>query len=923
MRNNQPVTNEEYIIPEGLTLVSKTDLVGNIIECNDAFEAASGYSRDQLIGQPHNIIRHPDVPPAVFADLWHALKQGETWSQIVKNRREDGGFYWVRANATPIYTNGKVSGYMSVRTSATAAEKQAATQAYKDINAGKAKIRSARIFYGIDWNKLNFFSKLSPQFQLPLLMFLLYMIPLSVYAIANEYGIPTLLGIIVLGLVPPFLYGLKLQRTYQDAKKDLLTIASREHLSNQWFDPKTPLGKMKTAIRSVYLAAREQIEESAYQLDQAQLLQTAMDQVSTNIMITDANLNITYMNNDMVTFLNEKEAVLQTVLPEFKVQNLIGQNIDLFHKDPSHQRDILASLTQPYLGKVNIGEVHLELYIIPVFNRAGIRTATIAEWRDKTAEVQLLQEVNTAIQEAKSGRLDSRIDLSRVDGVAKELSQSINDLISAIERPINETVKIAVSLSEGNLTKHIEGQYSGLFAVLQDSLNVAVDSLNSMIAQTKEATTAVSNGAEQIYQGSIDLNNRTQNQAASLEETASSMEEMTAAVKQNADNSREASNVTQTTAQQASSGVEVMHRAINAMEQINESSQKINDIIGLIDSIAFQTNLLALNAAVEAARAGEHGRGFAVVAGEVRNLAGKSSEAAKDIRNLIEDTVKKVSEGTIHVKGSGDVLNEIVDSISNVNQIIEEIAASSNEQSEGVSLVNSSITNIDTAVQQNAALVEETAATSEELGDISKRMQTNISQFTINDSGASMHQGSNLFDFEGARRAHRQWRVKARAYVNDIEVDFDPNKAKDPTLCALGQWINNEGQAFSDSTTFQALNQKHSALHAQIETIINLKHNNDTDAANTAIEELTQQSEKVIELITQLENEISASSMNHNMTQAAAQPATTATPSIPAVHETINEPIKTYVKKEPKPAALQTPAPAQPSVNSDDEWTDF
>lgn len=922
MRNNQPITNDEYIVPEGLTLVSKTDLTGNIIECNDAFEAASGFSRAQLIGQPHNIIRHPDVPAAVFADLWASLKAGETWSQIVKNRRADGGFYWVRANATPIYTKGKVSGYMSVRTPATEAEKQAATQAYKEINAGKANIRAARISYGINWNKLNFFSKLDPQYQLPLLMLLVYVIPLSVYAIANGHGILTILTVIALGLIPPFLYGLKLQSVYRETQKDLLTIASKEHLSNQWFDPKTPLGKMKTATRAVYLSAREQIEESAYQLDQSQLLQTAMDQVSTNIMITDSNLCITYMNHDMVSFLKDKETTLQGALPDFKVSDLIGQNIDVFHKDPSHQRGILMDLKEPYLGKIDLGDVHLELYVIPVFNRAGIRTATIAEWRDKSAEVQLLQEVNATIQSAKKGKLDTRIDLSRVDGVAKELSQSINELIIAIEHPINETVKVAVSLSEGNLTKHIEGQYSGLFSVLQDSLNVAVDSLNSMIAQTKAATNAVNGGAEQIYQGSIDLNNRTQDQAASLEETASSMEEMTAAVKQNADNSREASLVTQTTAQQASSGVEVMHRAIDAMEQINTSSQKINDIIGLIDSIAFQTNLLALNAAVEAARAGEHGRGFAVVAGEVRNLAGKSAEAAKEIRGLIEDTVKKVSEGTVHVKGSGEVLNEIVESISNVNQIIEEIAASSNEQSEGVSLVNSSITNIDTAVQQNAALVEETAATSEELGEISKLMQRNVSKFIIHESNNINFQNMGGFDFESARRGHKQWRVKARAYVNDIEVDFDPVTAKDPTLCALGKWIKSEGQQFSHSITFQNLIKLHDKLHIQIGHIVDLKNDNKIEEANQAIEVLIEQSDEVIKLITQLEKEVVGSTGMEMRGQPNTPKITTKVTAHPPA-TTKAEPIKTYVKKEAKPAALQTPPPAQSSAGSDDEWADF
>ena len=915
MRNNQPITNEEYIIPEGLTLVSKTDLTGNITECNDAFEAASGFSRDQLIGQPHNIIRHPDVPEAVFADLWNSLKSGETWSQIVKNRRADGGFYWVRANATPIYTKGKISGYMSVRTPATEAEKSAASQAYKDIKAGKAKIQAARIFYGINWNKLNILSRLPIQYQLPFLMLLVYIIPLSAYAISDGYSLLTLFGVALFGLIPPFIYGLYLNKTQKETQKDLLTVASREHLGNEWFDPKTPIGKQKVAMRAVYLSAREQIEESAYQLDKARLLQTAMDQVSTNIMITDAKLNINYMNNHMLSFLEEKESTLKSALPQFKASELLGQNIDIFHKDPSHQRGLLNKLTEPYLGKITIEDTHLELYVIPVFNRVGVRTATIAEWRDKSAEVQLLHEVNATVQAAKAGQLNSRIDLSRVEGVAKELSESINELISSIEKPINETVKLAVSLSEGNLTQSLNGEYLGRFSLLQDSLNQGMDNLNALILQTQFAAQSLSNGVEQIYQGSIDLNSRTQKQAASLEETASSMEEMTAAVKQNADNSRDASNMTQTSAQQARSGVEVMHRAIEAMEEIHASSQKINDIISLIDSIAFQTNLLALNAAVEAARAGEHGRGFAVVASEVRSLAGKSAEAAKDIRGLIEDTVKKVSEGTVHVKASGDALNGIVDSISNIDQIITEIASSSNEQSEGVTLVNSSITDIDTAVQQNAALVEETAATSEELGSISKLMQTNISKFVINDTGEVPH--NNIFDFENARRSHKQWRIKARAYVNDIEVNFDSTVAKDPSLCALGHWINKEGQQFSSSATFQKLNQKHSELHIQIGKIVDFKDNGDIQAADQALEELIQQSDDVIDLITQLEKEITGAS---DMKMGTPPPKLATTPA--KVEHKTTASIKTYQKRTPQPVALQTPAPSQ-SSSSNDEWTDF
>jgi methyl-accepting chemotaxis protein len=734
MRNNQPVTNEEYLIPEGLTLVSKTDLTGSIIDCNDAFEAASGFSRNEILGQPHNLIRHPDVPEAVFSDFWNSMKKGRTWSQLVKNRRADGGYYWVRANASPLYTDGKISGYMSIRTPVTEQEKTAMAQAYTDIRAGKAKIKDARVYRGIDWRSLLFFGRIQPQYQLALLIFSIYLVPYIIYANIAGHAFFEQILVSTIVMIFPLVYGFNQQKNSQAAKNLLNKIASGDELSNEWFDPRTNTGQLQTSIRSVYLAAREHAEESEYQLDQSRQLQSAMDQVSSNVMIADSNLVINYMNNEMVTFMKEKEAVLKTVLPKFDANNLIGQNIDVFHKDPSHQRSMLNKITEPYTASIQVGHSHLEIYAIPVYNRAGLRTSTVAEWRDKTAEVQLVVEVNSAVEAAQQGLLDKRIDLSRVEGVTKQLSESINDLIIAVEKPINAAVEVAVALAEGDLTKRIKGDYQGRFGAMKDSLNTAVDNLNGMMIETRGATTSVHEGSRQIYDGSMALNDRTQQQAASIEETAASMEEMTSAVKQNADNAQQAAKETQTTATQAQAGVEVMHNAIESMEQINSSSQKINDIIGLIDSIAFQTNLLALNAAVEAARAGEHGRGFAVVAAEVRNLAGKSSDAAKDIRILIEDTVKKVSEGTLHVKGSGSALNEIVESIGKVNRIIEEIASSSNEQSIGVSQVNQAITEIDSAVQQNAALVEETAATSEELGKMSEKMSQNIAQFKLDDN---------------------------------------------------------------------------------------------------------------------------------------------------------------------------------------------
>lgn len=921
MRNNQPITNTEYKIPEGVTLVSKTDLVGNIIECNEAFQLVSGYSRAELIGQPHNLVRHPDIPEAVFADLWKALKKGHTWSQVVKNRRANGDHYWVRANATPIYTDGKISGYMSIRTPVTEAEKTATAQAYKDINAGKAKIKNGRVYTGFDWHKLKAFSRLAPQYQLTLLIGLLYLAPYITYSVIVGHSLLEQIAVGVIGLIPPFIYGYRLKKGNLRSEEQLFKVASGDQLSNDWFDPETNEGKRQTAIKSVYLASNEKTEDALFKLDKSQQLQTAMDQVSSNIMIADAKLEISYMNNDMKHFFVDRKSEFDKAVPGFDANNLIGQDIDVFHaNNPDYPRGILSKLTEPYTGQFNMGNIRIEVYAIPVFNHAGQRTATIAEWRDKTAEAQLLEQVGSTVADAQAGILSSRIDLSLVEGVTKELSVSINDLIEAIEKPIDEAVQVAVALSEGDLTKQVSGKYQGRFAVLQDSLNVAVNSLSSMMAQTKSAVHAVSGGAEQIYQGSIDLNDRTQSQAASLEETASSMEEMTSTVKQNASNAQQASEVTQKTSEQAKSGVVVMHSAIQSMEQINESSQKINDIIALIDSIAFQTNLLALNAAVEAARAGEHGRGFAVVAGEVRNLAGKSSDAAKDIRDLIEDTVKKVSEGTHHVKGSGDALNEIVESIDNVNQIIEEIASSSNEQSEGVSLVNSSITNIDTAVQQNAALVEETAATAEELGNMAKMMNKNVSQFVIDESISSGDLQTGDFDFEAARRGHRHWKVKARAYINDVDVSFDQSTADNPSACPLGNWVYGDGQRYNNLPSFQALEREHAEFHAIIGRIIQHKDLHDIELANKEMDEFVLQSEIVIEKINQLERELNG---GETMLQ---QPALTQSKPVKTA-KTAATPASAPAKKVKSPApdkssGLQKPAPVQ-EKNDSNEWSDF
>ncbi|MBM7131649.1 hypothetical protein ISS99_19165 [Dyella mobilis] len=257
--------------------------------------------------------------------------------------------------------------------------------------------------------------------------------------------------------------------------------------------------------------------------------------------------------------------------------------------------------------------------------------------------------------------------------------------------------------------------------------------LTGIVVEIRNASAAVGTSAKQLSQGNDDLNQRTQEQASSLEETASSMEQMTATVKHNADNANRADQLAQSARTQAQKGGEVVAEAITAMNGISDASHKIEDIIGVIDEIAFQTNLLALNAAVEAARAGEQGRGFAVVATEVRNLAQRSAAAAKEIKTLIADSAEKVNVGTELVNRSGRTLSDIVASVKRVTDIVAEIAAASQEQSSGIDQVNRAVVQMDNATQQNAALVEEAAAASRAMLEQAQQLAQQVTYFRLDE----------------------------------------------------------------------------------------------------------------------------------------------------------------------------------------------
>jgi methyl-accepting chemotaxis protein len=305
-----------------------------------------------------------------------------------------------------------------------------------------------------------------------------------------------------------------------------------------------------------------------------------------------------------------------------------------------------------------------------------------------------------------------------------------------VSRPLRDAVTVAQQVAAGDLTQEIGACTRCETGELMLALKDMMTRLQSLVAQVRSGTDTIATASSQIAAGNQDLSSRTEEQASSLEETASSMEELTSTVKQNADNARQANQLAQSASGIAQKGGEVVGQVVGTMASINESSRKIVDIISVIDGIAFQTNILALNAAVEAARAGEQGRGFAVVAAEVRNLAQRSAAAAKDIKQLITDSVGKVEVGSRLVDEAGSTMDQVVSSIQRVTDIMSEITAASQEQSSGIEQVNQAITQMDQVTQQNAALVEEAAAAAEAMQDQAATLSEIVSVFRIKQMSA-------------------------------------------------------------------------------------------------------------------------------------------------------------------------------------------
>lgn len=890
MKTNLPVTQKEILLGAGQSIVSTTDLKGTITYINRIFLDISGFAENELLGQPHNIVRHPDMPPEAFADFWNTLKAGRPWTGVVKNRCKNGDHYWVVANATPVYQNGSVSGYMSVRTAPSRQQIEVADAAYRlfregrggglairegqVVNAGfslggwlKSRSIAQRIFaicglltvgmllvgalgmlaLGDSDARLQtvYADRVVPLQQLkevadayavsivdlshktrdgaetfesalgkvelaqgvisarwkdyistylteeetklvgevtglmkkgdeatahlkeilrlkdrealvvfaakdlypaidPISDKLSELVALQLREAKNnvdhavidasafklKFGV--LLAIIgLLGVLLAIALVSSIRRPIRDAAEFFKALSEGRSDIQLNFERRDELLAIADSARTMLIKSGFDLSEARRTAAEMTRIKMALDGSGMPMTISNENNVLIYMNDSARALWMAMEPEMRVRVSGFSVAAMYSHSLVEFFDDEAAKAAYQVELTAPRTLAIAMCGRTLQVTATPVRDASGRYLGRASQWVDRTDEVAVENEVAGIVGGAARGDFTRRVAVDGKKGFFLRLGNDLNSLLQTSQLGLDDVVQVLSAMAEGDLTRRIAADYEGTFGQLKDDANQTVSHLSQIIGQIREATDAINTAAKEIASGNQDLSSRTEEQASSLEETASSMEQLTSTVKHNADNARQANELAGNAQQVALKGGEMVAQVVLTMTAIQQSSGRIADIIGVIDSIAFQTNILALNAAVEAARAGEQGRGFAVVATEVRSLAQRSAAAAREIKGLISDSVDKVEAGSRQVEQAGRTMEEIVSSIKRVAKIMGDISDASREQSSGIEQVSRAVTQMDEVTQQNAALVEEAAAAAESLEEQAHNLARSVSIFKI------------------------------------------------------------------------------------------------------------------------------------------------------------------------------------------------
>jgi methyl-accepting chemotaxis protein len=542
----------------------------------------------------------------------------------------------------------------------------------------------------------------------------------------------------LLGVLAWFTRGLLRQLGTDPAELSGIAGAVAEGQLDVAFPSEIQPGSVLCSVSNMVKSIRTRIETETRISQENMRIKVALDNVSTGVMVADNEHKIVYLNPAIQSVMRGAEASLRTSIPSFNASELLGGRLGSFHRKPEELERMMGSLSKTYEFNIVLPGIHLRGTVNPVVSPEGARLGAVVEWLDRTAEVAMEKEVTNLVAAAQHGDFTQRLTTEDKKGFFKPLALGLNTLSDVTSSGLSDVARVLQAVAQGDLSQSITADYDGIFGQLKNDTNATIERLREVIGNIKSATELINTAAQEISAGNMDLSQRTEQQANSLEETASSMEELNSTVKLNADNAVRANQLAKTSNENIIKGGKAVKQVVTTMGEIQASSQKISDIISVIDSIAFQTNILALNAAVEAARAGEQGRGFAVVATEVRTLAQRSAAAAKEINDLIAASVKTVVHGAKLVDEAGSTMDNVVTSFQQVAALVTDITSASREQSTGIEQVTRAVGAMDEVTQQNAALVEQAAAAAKSLEDQANGLMDLVSIFNVGGSAAGL-----------------------------------------------------------------------------------------------------------------------------------------------------------------------------------------